>query len=746
MRKQLELQRIGHPPRSLNAAMGALVLTLLMGGAALAAGSGPKEPLLQADRMSYDENTNIITATGNVEVAMDDQILRADMITYNKTTNVVRATGHVAVTQSTGEIMHAKEIEMTSDMKEAFLSDIGILFPDSSRLAALDAQRYEGRYLVTEKGVYSACNLCADDPKKAPLWQVKGARVTHDSQEKQVMYRDATIEFVGVPLLYTPYFSHPDPSVKRRQGFLAPDGGHSATLGYMARTPYYFDLAPHSDLLLTPTFSQKDTLQVAAEWRHRFHSGAMTWSGSVARTDFVNDIGIDRGYQWRGHLFGTTQFDISDTWRAGTDVAFASDKSYMPRYKISSEDLLINRAYAERYSGRNYAVGNMYYFQDTRPGTRLKEPFVAPEVRVMAMGEPNETLGGRWALGTGMLVTTREKNVDPTEQGPNVRRLSVDAGWERQMASSTGFLTTVTLSARADGYWADNVPDPDEPLGTGFSKVERVRPFAQGLTTLRYPIGRQGDGYQQIVEPIAVLAAAPRVNRNTLIPNEDSLDVEFDETNLFSANRFTGIDRLEGGMRMAYGLRHALIGNEGGKIEMLGGQVFRAKKDLTFPEGSGLADEASDYVGRLGLSPAHWLDANYSFRLARKDLQFTRQQFSATLGTAIFRPSLRYLYSRQTEASTTEDERLEEASVGLSSAFTKYWSLSASHSHAFKPAPGPRSTAFGVTYKDECFEAGVSAERDYTERTDVETGTTVMFRFFMKNIGGWESDKMSAGM
>jgi len=299
--------------------------------------------------------------------------------------------------------------------------------------------------------------------------------------------------------------------------------------------------------------------------------------------------------------------------------------------------------------------------------------------------------------------------------------------------------------ARADGYWADNVPDPDEALGTGFSNVQRIRPFAQGTVMVRYPVGRQGDGYQQIIEPIAVLAVAPRLSRSTIYPNEDSLDVEFDETNLFSPNRFTGIDRLEGGTRVAYGIRHSIIGDKGGKIDMLAGQVFRTKKDLTFPEGSGLSDEMSDYVGRVGVSPASWLDANYSFRLSHKDLQFTRQQFSASFGTPIFRPSLRYLSSRQTEASTTEDERLEEASMSISSNFTKYWYLSASHNLAFKPAPGPRTTSFDLSYKDECFEAGLSVERDYTSRQDVESGMTFMFHFFMKNIGGWESNKISTG-
>ncbi len=716
----------------------ALLLALPLQVRAAPPEKGPVEPLLQANRISYDEPANIVTATGNVEVALNNQILRADKITYDKNTDVVKAEGNVALTQTTGEVLRANAMEMTSDMKEGFIGNVGILFPDNSRLAANDAQRFEGRYLIAAKGVYTACLLCASDPKAPPLWQIKSARITHDSEEKRVIYRDAFIEFGGVPLFYTPYFSHPDPSVKRKQGFLAPNAGYNSVLGYVVRTPFYVDLAPHSDLVLTPTFSQTDKVQMAADWRHRFSNGSMKWSGSVARTDFINQDGVERGYQWRGHLFGTTQFDLSEKWRAGTDVAFTSDKSYMPRYKISSEDLLINRAYTERFSGRNYAVGNMYYFQDTRPGVRLKEPFVAPELRYSAFGEPNQTLGGRWSLNGGLLVTTRERNVSADEQGPNTRRLSFDAGWERRLVSSSGFLTTVSGLVRTDGYWADNVPEQDTSLGTGFSKVQRIRPFAQADMKVSYPLGQRGSGYQQVIEPIALLSVAPRVSSSVLLPNEDSLDVEFDETNLFATNRFTGIDKIEGGTRLAYGLRHSLIGDGGERIEVLGGQVFRTREDLNFTEASGLADELSDYVGRVAFSPARWLDATYGFKLSRKDLAFTRQQFSAAAGVPVFRPAVRYLLSRQIDTSSQEIEKLEEASFRISSQFLKYWSLTASHSHAFQPAPGPRTTSLGLSYKDECFEAAITAERDHTVRLDVESGTTVMFKFFMRNIGGWE--------
>jgi hypothetical protein len=169
-----------------------------------AAETGGKQPtLVQADRLAYDQNTGTITATGRVEVSQGDQVLRADGIVYDQTRDVVHAEGHVAVMQPTGDVLFADKAEMTGDMKQGFVDRVGILFSDNSRLAARDARRYEGRYLIADRGVYSACDLCRDDPERPPLWQVKAAHVTHDNVKKDVIYRDA---------LFLPPRSNRDPA------------------------------------------------------------------------------------------------------------------------------------------------------------------------------------------------------------------------------------------------------------------------------------------------------------------------------------------------------------------------------------------------------------------------------------------------------------------------------------------------------------------------------------------------------
>src|SRR6202011_135494 len=101
------------------------------------------------------------------------------------------------------------------------------------------------------------CARCKDAPKKPRLWQVKGARIIHDQTEKMLYFEDARLEFFGVPLAYMPYFSAPDPTVKRKTGFLIPTIGSSSLYGVAVTAPYYWALAPDYDLTVAPMITSR---------------------------------------------------------------------------------------------------------------------------------------------------------------------------------------------------------------------------------------------------------------------------------------------------------------------------------------------------------------------------------------------------------------------------------------------------------------------------------------------------------
>jgi LPS-assembly protein len=200
--------------------------------------------LLDAEQVIYDEKAGVVTATGAVELTQGLRAVRADKIVYDRNTKVVTATGNVRLREPSGDFIFADYVELTDDMRDAFVENVRVLMTDNGRMAGNEGERRGGRLFRVNRGVYSPCELCKEDPTRAPVWRVRAARVVHDKEEKEVRYRDAYLEMFGVPVAYTPYLSHPDPTVDRRSGFLAPTYGSKDDMGAFIRTSYYIDIAP----------------------------------------------------------------------------------------------------------------------------------------------------------------------------------------------------------------------------------------------------------------------------------------------------------------------------------------------------------------------------------------------------------------------------------------------------------------------------------------------------------------------
>ncbi len=178
--------------------------------------------LVQAVEVDYDYNNSRVSAVGNVQMFYNGTSVEADKVIYDQKTKRLHAEGNIRMTDADGKITYANIMDLSDDYRDGFVDSLRVDTADNTRMAATRADRSSGNYTVFENGVYTACAPCKDDPKKPPLWQVKGARIIHDQNEKMLYFENAQLEFFGVPMAYMPYFSTPDPTVKRKTGFLMP--------------------------------------------------------------------------------------------------------------------------------------------------------------------------------------------------------------------------------------------------------------------------------------------------------------------------------------------------------------------------------------------------------------------------------------------------------------------------------------------------------------------------------------------
>ena len=281
--------------------------------------------LVQADEIRYDYTNELVSAVGNVQIYYNGATIEADKVVYDQRSKRLHAEGNARLTEADGKISYGEQLDLSDDFRNGFIDLLRLETIDETRMAAARADRTNANYTVFQSGVYTACEPCKDDPKKPPLWQVKAVRIIHDEAEKMMYFEDARIEFFGVPLAYMPYFSAPDPSVKRKSGFLMPVITTSSAYGLGIETPYYLALAPNYDLTISPRITTTQGPLLRTEYRQRFEEGSLTIRASgIDQQDknyFIRSDGTDTpGFRdWRGSLESSGKFDLSpDGPGAGT--------------------------------------------------------------------------------------------------------------------------------------------------------------------------------------------------------------------------------------------------------------------------------------------------------------------------------------------------------------------------------------------------------------------------------------------
>ena len=679
--------------------------------------------VLLADDIRYDQALQIVTASGNVEIASGDRILQADTISYNQQSDVVTATGNIVLLEPTGEVLFSDYAELSGDLKSGVISGIRMLLDENTRVAANGA-RLTGDVTEMSKGVYSPCDLCEDDVNAAPFWQIKAVKIVHNQETRDIEYYDAYLEAFGIPIAYTPFLTHPDPTVDRRSGFLAPSYGSNSNLGAILSVPYYFNLAPNRDATLTTMILTKEAPVLIGEYRALTEAGGYELDGSITYTQARNDQGIEEdGNAFRWYLKGDGIWDYDDTWRYGFDLYRASDDTYLDRYDFDNEDTLTSDVFIEGFRNRSYASAFGYVFQGLLEEDVQEEiPVVAPWLTYQLVTDPDET-GSFFTFDASGIALTREIGTD-------TRRVSVGGAYERPLLTDDGQVLTFRASLRGDAY---NVNDLALSNGTSFDGTSgRIWPVAS--LEWRYPFVRQSDGMQQLIEPIVMGVISPNGGNSDKIPNEDSQDFEFDDINLFSENRFPGLDRVEGGPRLNYGIRIGAFDDDIGRTELLVGQVYRARVDDTFAAGSGLDDHFSDYVGRVLVSPAEYLDLLYRFRLDKDGLDVRRSEVGLDAGPDWLRVTASYVQLKDDPdavVDTTGDR--EQLFTAVNVEFDESWSLNADWREDLSGG-GTISYGGGLVYENECIIIEAGGRRRFIENRDVTPDTTILFTISLKTL------------
>ncbi len=765
--------------RLLRACYGLLLCCSLYTQPAVAAVTGAKFPkttvkiqkrerddfILIADEVRTDKSSSATIALGKVQIVSDPYTLLADEVVYYKDRQFMTAKGHVSLIENSGETVFGDYMEFNTDASQGNIINFKMLFADNARLIARTLTRdtdetTDDTKTTLENVIFSPCNLCEKDPRRAPIWQMRASDAVHSTLDQEIVYHNAKLDIWGVPVFYAPYLSFPDPSVKQKAGFLTPSLLTGKDLGTFLRTSYYYPLSGDEDVTAELGYATAQGPLLGLEWRKRWNKAAVKFWGVTADSAPTepNNAAVKAGIlannpekfdqRWRGFLRGNGIYDINNRWRSGFDLAYAGDKTFIRQFKYSTEDILRNRVYTERFVGRSYSAINAYAFQDLRPNSTLDQPNLLPLATYNDYGNPARTFGGRWSLNSNILGVARPEGGKNSEQ---MERFSTTAGWQRQWLGDIGLKTVVDAQARGDIYYVQSAaPGFVDASHTGDTySIGRLFPAFNIETS--YPLVKQGDYLQYIMEPVVQLTATSRL-KNGGIPNEDSQDIELDATNLFKISRYTGIDRAEDGVHITYGGRAGYYNPTGGYSNIFLGQSYRLTGNRIFPDNSGLENDSSDYVAQIIAAPSKYFNGDYRVRFSHRDFSPERHELTFTTGTDRLRLTTNYAYLNNVQNTNLAAVR-EQIVNSVESKLTKYWNLRLSETRNLGNQDDVAASAiqqkdvlnrtFGLEYLDECFGMLISAQRDYTVRQNVDTGDTIFVQFSFKNLGAVTSPTIS---
>lgn len=693
----------------------------------------PEAPLyLDANTVVRDDDTGVVTASGDVRVQAGERLLLADEVVYDTVTGRVVARGDVRIFDGDEPAQLADEIELTDSLGEGVALGFTATLENQGRTGAAFALRRADGRLELSRAFYTACELCPDG-ERAPTWRLRASEVIRDPSEQRIYYRDARLEVLGVPVAYSPAFAHADPDAERASGFMMPRVDLSNRTGFNYTQPYYWAISPYQDLTIAPRLMTEVNPMVELDYRRRFYSGSLRATGSMTyERDFDRD-GLFGDNEFRGHIFAEGNFRIAQGWDWGFTAQRVTETLYLRKYGFADRpDLdyalyegdrdLISQVYARGRSSWYYTDMALIDFQSARPGrldSRL--PRIAPIVRsTFALPLP-DWAGSATANVSGTAITR--------EQGTDYARASADASWARPFTIPGGVRVTPYAFGRVDAY--DITVATNQ--GQVTDRIDATRVLGSTGVDAAYPFVRPAEWGNLYIEPRVRAAASTGLDPDEIVPNEDSVGFELSRTNLFARNRSNGFDLWEEGVRVDTGVTTALRGTQEWwipDVELFNGLSYRLDGDPSFGAGSGLDRDQSDLISELDVDFG-FLSTGIATRYDTDTGELKR--FDLLAGFDIWRVSGAMDYSRLDTRPAGNRVR-EEIDLRLSFDVTSRWSATFRTRHDFEQG-ATRFTQAGLIYRDECTDLRILYRRDNLELGNLGVSESIRVQFTLFTLG-----------
>ncbi len=718
-------------------AMSVSTAALAQNQPSLAAPPQPGAPtemvMLEADEIINDEAAQTLTAAGDVQVRYGRRTLRADRLVYDLNTGAIHAIGNVEVVLEDGTTTYAQEVDADEAMNVGVATELRSRLGTGATLAARAAVRRGEGEGELRNIIYTSCPIC-EGGDRPPTWSLRARRAIQDRETRTISYQGAVLEIAGVPVLYLPFFAHPDPSVGRASGLLSPEIGRNSRLGAFYAQPYYWAISPSQDATVTLRAHQNVNPLMGIQYRKRFWSGQLEVDTTFTQEQLFDTDGAKLGDDlFRSSVFAEGLFEFNQQWDWGFGVERTYDDFYLRRYRIAgvgerrgpylgTESRLISQLFALGQDENSYSSIAFVSFQGLREGdTPDLLPVILPYVETEhVLRDP--LFGGQVRLQSNAAFLVRDDNPATVDFEGNGGRLSLSASWRRDAIFGPGMVLSPFAQARGDVFHAETAADDYDTFsrGLGLAGVE-----------VSWPFMRPGERFDFVIEPVAMAAVASDAGQATRVVNEDSLAFELDDSNLFRPNGAPNYDLWEPGSRVSAGVRATARAHTGESASIMFGRRWRDQAAAGFTERDNLAAGSSDWVGSVQADLGRSFGAQASFRLDDETLDVQRIDLGVRGAIGRFSGSARY-YSINDTLTPIDPNAELAANVGVD--LIRGWRMQYGVVRDLDSDINRRQEISAI-YEDDCTFLEIRYSREETQAGTIGPDEGIQIRIGLRSLG-----------
>ncbi|MDC1411363.1 LPS assembly protein LptD [Amylibacter sp.] len=685
---------------------------------------GQETPLrLISDTISYDKMSENLSATGNVKVIYEKTTLSAEKISYDKKNDKLSIIGNFTINDGENIIISDNDAIINTKFRNGLIKGARAVINEKLQMSAQSLNQKDVNYNIFNTVVASTCEICASNP--TPFWQIRARKIIHDKEKQKIFFENARLDFLGLPVLYIPALNIPEPGIERASGVLVPQFSTSDKVGFSAKLPYYIVLDNNKDLTLTPFVMSRNSLILETEYRQFTKNGFFELSNAFSIKDNFN----------KGRLNGFIEGDGTFALRKNYELDFNIDLANTIDFKNGEKPFKNNYDYAEPEDDRLKNTFNISktttnsffrlgtsYTQSFRykdfDGDGLKEedpnvPVILPEV-YFKKNYKNNIFGGNYALSAHSI------NLENASNG-QYSRIGGKLDWKRSWKTSSGLNFGSLAQFNANTYLIEN------------DFYKNTMPL--GMIEARYPLKKSSYKISHMFEPIAQVIFAPDRLTGYLNSNQntsDSTTAEFEETNLFSTNRFPGFDEIESGSRANIGGKYILYEPNGWEFTTTAGRVFRQKnlKQFDSSKSTGLDKLNSNYVSAFSLSSPQNFKILARLLLDGK-MDASKHETKLNYSTAQYTTDIGYVWLDK-QSILNLDNHQHEVNISTDYMINKNWKFGADWRQNIN-THSPISGNFNIMFENDCAKMNFSLDLKYDEQDRIDR--TFGMQIFLSGLG-----------